>query len=224
MEYEKVDEVARGQACERVKQIVKAIKTMKIKYYLDFSKISGKDKETYQKLEDALERVSSTHNLEGLKVALMSEVSARYDRGSSGDGEQWNLQEPEDILKKCYGVIDKMADALSRGKIRQAIVCQKILEQYKSQTTSQEIFGEIKDYKRRKLEELDRLRDQTELGKSTKEAKNEKEITEDEYIKKLGRMNKFKRAHVQGRYKCSELISDFVAEQEKAVVEIGGRD
>ena len=88
MEYENVDEVARRQACERVKQIVKAIKTMKIKYYLDFSKISGKDKETYQKLEEALERVSSSHNLEGLKVALMSEVSARYDRGSSGDGEQ----------------------------------------------------------------------------------------------------------------------------------------
>ena len=58
MEYENVDEVAKRQACERVKQIVKAIKNMKIKYYLDFSKISEKDKETYQKLEEALDQAA----------------------------------------------------------------------------------------------------------------------------------------------------------------------
>ena len=35
MGYENVDEVARKQACERIKQIVKAIKAIKIKYYLN---------------------------------------------------------------------------------------------------------------------------------------------------------------------------------------------
>ena len=35
MEYQNTDEAARRAACERVKQIVKAIKAMKIKYYLD---------------------------------------------------------------------------------------------------------------------------------------------------------------------------------------------
>ena len=44
MGYENVDEAARREACERVKQIVKAIKAIKIRYYLNFSKISEKDK------------------------------------------------------------------------------------------------------------------------------------------------------------------------------------
>ena len=223
MEYEKIDEVARRQACERVKQIVKAIKTMKIKYYLDFSKISGKDKETYQKLEETLEKVSSSHNLEGLKVALMSEVSARYDRGSSGDGEQGSSQDPEDILKKCYGIIDAHVEALSKGKITQARECQKILQQHKEKISSQEILKVIEDYKRRKFEELDRLRDETELGKTTKEAKNKAEKTNEEYMSKMQHTNKNKREHVKGRDELSGIVSNLLDKQKRTTVEIGVR-
>ena len=78
--------------------IVKAMKAMKIKYYLNFSKISEKDRETYQKLEESLEKISNSHNLNNLKVALMSEINAKYDNGNS--------TEPNDILQKCYGAID----------------------------------------------------------------------------------------------------------------------
>ena len=74
MEYQNTDDAIRIEACEKVKQIVKAIKAIKIKYYLIFSKISAKDRETYQKLEKSLEKISEEHNLNSLKVALMKEI------------------------------------------------------------------------------------------------------------------------------------------------------
>ena len=46
MEYEKSEEdIKYRSACENVKKIVNAIKFLKIKYYLDFSKISKEDEE-----------------------------------------------------------------------------------------------------------------------------------------------------------------------------------
>ena len=185
MEYENVDEVAKRQACERVKQIVKAIKNMKIKYYLDFSKISEKDKETYQKLEEALERVSSAHNLEGLKVALMSEVSARYDRGSSDGNGQGSLPNPDDILQACYGVIDAHKEALSRGKLTQAKKCQEILGKYKEQINSQELLDEIRNYQIKKFGELAQLREQSEQGQTRQEIEEKREENNNINMKKL---------------------------------------
>ena len=161
MEYENVDEVARRQACERVKQIVKAIKTIKIKYYLNFSKISEKDKETYQKLEENLEKISNMHNLNNLKVALMSEVSAKYDNKNFEQGEQGKKTEPDKVLQACYGAVDAEIDALSKGRITQAIRCQEQLKKYREQldTANNE---EIKNYKREKLAELGITREQVE--------------------------------------------------------------
>ena len=126
MEYQSTDEATRKVACERVKQIVKAIKAIKIKYYLDFAKIPAEEKETYQKLEASLDKISNLHNLNNLKLALMQEVSERYDREDEKNGQTQNT-EPDNILKKCYGAIDAQKEALSRGKITQAINCQKIL-------------------------------------------------------------------------------------------------
>ena len=60
MEYQNTDDAVRRDACERVKQIVKAIKAIKIRYYLNFSKISEKDQETYQKLQDNLDNKNTT--------------------------------------------------------------------------------------------------------------------------------------------------------------------
>ena len=98
-----------------------------------------------------------------------------------------------------------------------------ILEQYKSQITSQEILGEIKDYKRRKLEELDRLRDATEKGKSTKDARNEAERTNEEYMAKMQHTNKNKKEHVKGRDELSGIVSNLLDKQKVTTVEIGGR-
>ena len=161
MEYENVDEVARRQACERVKQIVKAIKAIKIKYYLNFSKISAKDKETYQKLESSLDKLSNMHDLGNLKVALMQEVSAKYDRKDDDMGEQKEIQ-PDDMLQACYGAIDAQKEALSRGKITQARKCQEILKQYMQKIDIENYRDLIINYKREKFAELVKSRDELE--------------------------------------------------------------
>ena len=127
MEYQNTDEAIRREACEKVKQIVKAIKAIKIKYYLIFSKISAKDRETYQNLEKSLEKISEKYNLNNLKVALMQEVNARYN-GVNPEDMKPGQQVPDDILQACYGAIDAQKEALSKGRITQALRCQ---EQFK---------------------------------------------------------------------------------------------
>lgn len=161
MEYQSTDEAARRAACERVKQIVKAIKAMKIKYYLDFARIPAKDQETYQKLEANLEQISNLHNLNNLKVALMQEVSAKYDRHEEQEGPEHEI-EPDDILQKCYGAIDAQKEALSKGKITQARKCQEILIKYMQRVDLENYRDLILNYKREKFAELVRARDEVE--------------------------------------------------------------
>ena len=160
MGYENIDEAARRQACERVKQIVKAIKALKIRYYLNFSKISEKDQETYQKLQDNLDKISESHNLQNLKVALMAEVDAKYDRKDDDNGIQ-NEIDPDDNLKACYGAIDAQKEALSRGKITQALRCQEQLKKYKQKLNPDE-YQVMLNYKREKFAELMQTREQVE--------------------------------------------------------------
>ena len=160
MEYQNTDEVEKLVACQRVKQIVKAIKAIKIKYYLNFSKISAKDKEMYQKLETSLEEISDSHNLNNLKVALMQEVELKYsgkDVNDMGTGEQ----KPNEFLQACYGAIDAEKEALSMGKITQAIRCQEQLKKYMKQLDL-ETRKEVINYKREKFAELMQTRQQVE--------------------------------------------------------------
>ena len=161
MEFENTDEAIRRQACERVKQIVKAIKAMKIKYYLNFSKISQKDQETYQKLEENLDKVSTSHNLTKLKVELMQELSAKYDRKDE-DIEPENQGKPDKFLQACYGAIDAQKEALSHGKITQAIKCQQILKQYMEKINLENYKELVINYKREKFAELMKSRDELE--------------------------------------------------------------
>ena len=161
MEFENTDEAIRRQACERVKQIVKAIKAIKIKYYLNFSKISEKDQETYQKLEANLDKISTSHNLNKLKVELMQEISAKYDRKDE-DMEPENGSKPDNILQACYGAIDAQKEALSRGKITQATKCQQILKQYMQKIELENYRELILNYKREKFAELMKSRDELE--------------------------------------------------------------
>jgi len=162
MIHENVDDAVRREACERVKQIVKAIKAIKIKYYLNFSKMSEKDKETYQKLEKHLEKISDEHNLNSLKVALMSEVDAKYDKKDLDDGQPGNEHDPDKIMQACYGAIDAQKEALSKGKITQALRCQEQLKRYMQVIDSLECKDMIINYKREKLAELGRSREQLE--------------------------------------------------------------
>lgn len=162
MEYQNTDEATRREACERVKKIVKAIKAIKIKYYLSFSKISAKDKETYQRLEANLEKISNEHDLNRLKVALMQEVEAKYDGKDLEDMKHGEQLEPnDDILQACYGAIDAQKEALLKGRITQALRCQEQLKKYKQELDE---IGrqEVTNYKREKFAELMQTREQVE--------------------------------------------------------------
>ena len=162
MEYGNTDEATRREACERVKQIVKAIKAIKIKYYLNFSKISAEDKETYQKLEANLVQISEKHDLNNLKVALMQEVEAKYDGKNPEDMKHVEQPEPnDDILQACYGAIDAQKEALSRGRITQALRCQEQLKRYR-QELDEARCQEVTNYKREKFAELMQTREQIE--------------------------------------------------------------
>ena len=128
MEYEKTDEdIKYRTACENVKKIVNAIKSLKIKYYLDFSKISEEDEMRFKQLESNLDKISEENNLDGLKTELMSEVVAKYEKRDIKEGSPRFI---DDKLMACYGAIDVQQKVLSEGKIKKAIKCQQLLDKY----------------------------------------------------------------------------------------------
>lgn len=168
MEYEKVDENAKYlKACENVKKIVNAIKLIKIKYYPNFSKISEKDKEVYEQLEDNLEKISGKNNLNKLKIALMEEVSAKYDKKEINSEKNGNQFSNDELLLACYGAIDAQKEALSFGKIKQAQKCQSILKQYMKQIDSMSFRELVINYKREKFGELIKNRDMVQKRNET---------------------------------------------------------
>lgn len=187
MGYENVDETARREACERVKQIVKAIKAIKVKYYLNFSKISEKDQEIYQKLQANLETISESHNLHNLKVALMSEVEAKYDRRDDDMG-LGNSAGPDDILQACYGAIDAGKEALSRGRITQALRCQEQLKKY-MQELDQSGHMEVINYKREKFAELLQTREQVKEQTESRNNFMKSCVTTEEVVKRKQAMD-----------------------------------
>ena len=159
MEHENIDNAAQyREACENVKKIVKAIKAIKMKYYPNFARITEEDHKVYQQLEFNLDRIAQRNNLQNLKVALMGEVSAKYDKQSSDDkiGKENN---PDDILQKCYGAIDVQQKALSQGKIKQAKRCQEELKQYMNEIDIETYGKLITEYKREKFAELGKSKD-----------------------------------------------------------------
>lgn len=162
MDYQGTDDATRREACEKVKQIVKAIKAIKIKYYLNFSKISDKDEEMYQKLELNLEQISEQHDLKKLKVALMQEVEAKYDGKNPEDMKNEEQHgHGNEILQACYGAIDAQKEALSKGRITQALRCQEQLKRYQKELDEAGSV-EVVNYKREKFAELMQTRDQLE--------------------------------------------------------------
>ena len=162
MDYQNTEDAVRREACEKVKQIVKAIKAIKIKYYANFSKISEQDQETYQSLEKKLEQISESHDLNNLKVALMQEVSEKYEAKPENDMRERKQIDPEEILRACYGAIDAQKEALSRGRISQALRCQEILKKYINQIEEANLLNEVINYKREKFAELVRTREEIE--------------------------------------------------------------
>ena len=154
MEHENVEENARYlKACENVKKIVNAIKAIKIKYYTNFAKISAEDEKVYNELEENLERISEDNNLNGLKVALMEEVSAKYDKKELKEESQ-NPKNIDKRLLACYGNIDVQQKAISAGQIGKARKCQEMLEEYLNELNNESYREMTIKYKREKFAEL----------------------------------------------------------------------
>lgn len=184
MKYEEIEENAIYQnACNKVKKIAKAIKTMKIKYYPNFTKISEEDQKTYQNLQKELDVISEQHGLESLKVALMGEISAKYDNNDIGN-EQEKRSSKDDILLACYGATDAEQTALSKGKITQAKKCQDTLAKYEEQISlmegSQELLNLITNYRREKFSELSNSKESVE-EKNTEWENNLRNYCKPEY-------------------------------------------
>ena len=126
MEHENVDEaIAFQTACKRVKQIANAIKTIRMKYYPNFAKISDEDKQTYEELHLQIDKIARENGLNMLKTELMADINDRF-QDSQNEADANKQEKPaEKILKAYYGAIDAGNQALSEGKLRRALNCQK---------------------------------------------------------------------------------------------------
>lgn len=161
MEYDKIEEdIVYKNACQNVKNIVKAMKAIRIKYYPNFSKISEEDKQTYQELETKMEQISTQHGLNNLRVALMGEINAKYDIQEKPSTEKEQKTE-DSFLLAYYGAIDAEATALSQGKIKKAMKCQEIRKMYEKQA-DRTILDSLIKYKREKFAEISQTRETTE--------------------------------------------------------------
>lgn len=161
MEYDKIEEdIVYQNACNNVKNITKAMKAIRIKYYPNFSRISEEDKEVYKGLEDKMEQISTKHGLEKLKVALMGEINAKYDIKEKPEEEK-EQKTDDNFLLGYYGAIDAEATALSQGKIKKAMKCQEIRKMYEKQADRTILDSFIK-YKREKFAEISQTNEITE--------------------------------------------------------------
>lgn len=132
MGYENIDKAdAYQEACRKVKRIAEAIKHIRIKYYPNFAKISEQDKQVYDELNVQMEQIASENGLSKLKAELIGEISERYDGNiPSENEEQGNQSTGENILKAYYGAIDAEKQALSEGKLKKALICQRKADVY----------------------------------------------------------------------------------------------
>ena len=157
MEYENIDEAARYQeACRKVKRIAEAIKHIRIKYYPNFAKISEQDKQVYDELNVQMEQIASENGLSKLKAELIGEISERYDEHIPSEDEEQGKQgagEGENILKAYYGAIDAGKQALSEGKLKKALNCQRKADTYMKMLKGQLVEIAV-HYKREKFAEL----------------------------------------------------------------------
>ena len=70
-------------------------------------------------------------------------------------------EKTDDVLQACYNAIDAQKEALSKGRITQALRYQEQLKQYK-QELDEEGRQEVTNYKREKFAELMQTREQVE--------------------------------------------------------------
>ena len=136
MEHENVDEaIAFQTACKKVKQIANTIKAIRIKYYPNFTKISESDKEAYDRLHAQIDKFAEENGLTKLKTELITDIEDRFDNDApqEKDGKDKKITPVEKALKAYYGAIDAGQQALSEGKLKRALSCQKQADLYMAQ-------------------------------------------------------------------------------------------
>lgn len=161
MEHENVDEtIAFQAACQKVKQIANTIKAIRMKYYPNFAKISDEDKETYNSLYAQIDKVAEENGLTKLKAELMADIEDRFNdvsKPKENDGQKENSEPSEKILKAYYGAIDAGKQALSEGRLKRALNCQKQAITYMTQLEALNQSGLVEmavHYKREMFAEL----------------------------------------------------------------------
>ena len=166
MEHENVDEaIAFQTACKRVKQIANAIKTIRMKYYPNFAKISDEDKQTYEELHLQIDKIARENGLNMLKTELIADINDRF-QDSQNEADANKQEKPaEKILKAYYGAIDAGNQALSEGKLRRALNCQKQANSFMEQLEAiaqEDLLRMAVEYKRARFAELSQERGEKE--------------------------------------------------------------
>lgn len=161
MEYENVDEaIAFQTACKKVKQIANTIKLIRMKYYPNFARISDEDKKTYDSLHAQIDRVAEENGLTKLKIELMADIEDRFNddiQPKEGEEPRESPESSEKILKAYYGAIDAGKQALSEGRLKKALNCQKQANSYMSQLEALQQSGLVEmaiHYKREMFADL----------------------------------------------------------------------
>lgn len=180
MEYDNIDkDVAYKTACENVKKIANAIKAIKMKYYLDFSKITEEDRKIYQELYTKMEQISQANGLNKLKVALMGDIESRYDGKKTEDTNNRDLNDPEERqqyyeeLKQAYfGAMDVEVQALRTGKAEICLECQnkrnKYIEEFRKSEDGKQFEEDVITYARGILGELRYTKENLQTSNETK--------------------------------------------------------
>lgn len=169
MEYGNIDKTINYQdSCRKVKQIADAIKKLRIKYYPNFTRISESDKQIYDELNMQIEKTANENGLDGLKSALISEISEKYSgQIPSIDGQENTPQNKKELYDKAlvgyYGAIDAGKQVLSEGKLKKAMICQRQAEEYMQilQKGGHEYIEAALNYKRGKFAELTQPKEKT---------------------------------------------------------------
>ncbi len=171
MKYEEVDEnIAYKNACENVKKIAKAIMAIKIKYFHNFNQITEADKKIYDELYEKIEQISQEHGLNNLKVALMQDISQKYDEKKI---EPKEFQDPkaqkdyyQEIMQAYYGTVEVEKKALKEGNSQTCLECQKTRKEYldifNQSESGKEFAEEAISYLRGTLINLDQTKENIE--------------------------------------------------------------
>lgn len=115
MEYVDIEEQAKREAYENVKKIADAIKKIRKKYYLCFSKISDIDKKRYEDLKKQMQNIANQNGLNKLSAELMEDLDIQFgddDTNEIKKNKNPNKNSEEYLYEKYLAAIDFQAELI----------------------------------------------------------------------------------------------------------------